>query len=122
MRFEIITRRIDCASEKSEGHVEQSSRPARTAEGGTVVAGPQITARTDGADRPRRIDRPRNTRPGTSDWQLTYVRPEKTPRFARSSSKDIASHPSVRRGETIAFHLSADPVCPCDNRHLPQGY
>ena len=60
------------------------------------------------AARSRRIDRPRNAKPGTSDWQLTYVHPKKAAAFRTKLVEGYCSQTSVRPGETITFHLSAD--------------
>lgn len=51
-----------------------------------------------------------NARPGTSDWQLTYVRPEKTAPYRTKLVEGYCSQTSVSPGQAIRFHLSADPA------------
>src|SRR5688500_5198805 len=51
-----------------------------------------------------------NAKPGTADWQLTYMRPERGAAFRTKLVEGYCSRTSVRAGETIAFHLSADPA------------
>lgn len=51
-----------------------------------------------------------NAKPGTADWQLTYVRPEKTGVWRTKYVEGYCNRTSVSAGETIAFHLSADPA------------
>jgi hypothetical protein len=50
-----------------------------------------------------------NAKPGTADWQLTYVRPEKTGAWRTKLIEGYCSRTSVRAGETVAFHLSVLP-------------
>lgn len=51
-----------------------------------------------------------NAKPGTSAWQLTYVRPDKNGAVRTSRIEGYCSHTSVRAGETITFHLSTTPA------------
>ena len=51
-----------------------------------------------------------NARPGTSDWQLTYVRPIGRGLYRSKLIEGFCSRTSVRAGETIDLFLSADPA------------
>ncbi|HZK79439.1 MAG TPA: N,N-dimethylformamidase beta subunit family domain-containing protein, partial [Humisphaera sp.] len=51
-----------------------------------------------------------NSKPGTSDWQLTYVRPEKSGAFRSRLIEGYCSHVSIRAGDTLQFHLSSVPA------------
>ena len=51
-----------------------------------------------------------NAKPGTSDWQLTYVRPDRGAPYRTKLVEGYCSRTSVRPGETIGLHLSADPA------------
>ncbi len=51
-----------------------------------------------------------NRRPGTDDWQLTYVKPDRGNAHRTKLVEGYCSHTSIRPGETIAFHLSAGPA------------
>lgn len=51
-----------------------------------------------------------NRKPGTDDWQLTYTRLESGNKHRTKLVEGYCSQTSVRAGETIDFHLSADPA------------
>jgi len=51
-----------------------------------------------------------NRKPGTTDWQLTYVRQIPGNRFRTSLVEGYCSQTSVRAGETLDIFLSADPA------------
>ena len=73
----------------------------RAAAGGLVV--PRVST-------PSRAANPivaENQKPGTTDWQLTYVRSEN---HRSPMIEGYCSRASVRPDETITFHLSADPA------------
>ncbi|MGH9340462.1 MAG: N,N-dimethylformamidase beta subunit family domain-containing protein, partial [Acidobacteriota bacterium] len=50
-----------------------------------------------------------NSRPGTTDWQLTYVRSQ---HYRSPLIEGYCSRATVRPGETIDLFLSADPATP----------
>lgn len=51
-----------------------------------------------------------NQKPGTTDWQLTYVRTDSKQKLRSRLIEGYASHRSVLAGEKIAFHVSTDPA------------
>ena len=51
-----------------------------------------------------------NRRPGTDAWQLTYVYPNAGGGSRTTFVEGFCSHTSVRAGERLAIHLSADPA------------
>jgi hypothetical protein len=51
-----------------------------------------------------------NSRPGTTDWQLSYVRPDRSSPYRTKLVEGYCSRTSVRPGETLDLFLSADPA------------
>jgi hypothetical protein len=66
-------------------------------------------------EHPRRqpdLIRRENEHPGTTDWQLTYVRVDPRTRYRSRLIEGYVSRQSVRAGETLAFYVSTDPPTP----------
>jgi hypothetical protein len=51
-----------------------------------------------------------NRRPGTDEWQLTYVYPNAGDGSRTTFVEGFCSHTSIRAGEKLAIYLSADPA------------
>jgi hypothetical protein len=51
-----------------------------------------------------------NARPGTADWQLTYVRFDAKAKFRQSLIEGYCTRTTVAAGETIGFCVSTDPA------------
>jgi len=71
------------------------------------LAGSQPGRRPSGLNRPIAAE---NRKTGTTDWQLTYTRPQAGTNYRSKLVEGYCSRTSVRPGETIDFFLSADPA------------
>ncbi|HRP32425.1 MAG TPA: twin-arginine translocation signal domain-containing protein [Agriterribacter sp.] len=60
-----------------------------------------------------------NEKPGTTDWQLTYVRSEK---YRSAIIEGFCSHTSASAGETIDIYLSANPAATVSVHIYRMGY
>ncbi len=79
-----------------------------TAKAGFASALAPLTARAARvAGAPRGVIAEENRRPGTTDWQLTFVRSDK---FRSAVIEGYCSHTSVRPGGSIEVFLSAQPA------------
>ena len=72
----------------------------------------------------RDLIRLENEKPGTSDWQLTYVRLDQSgPAGTRSPGiEGYCSRQSVAAGEPIEFFVSAEPACQFTIEIFRMGY
>ncbi len=80
----------------------------KTAAAGAVFAGSE----TASADSQQRAENPisaENQRPGTTDWQLTRVRPNEG-RFRTSLIEGYCSHQSIAAGDTLQVFVSTQPA------------
>src|SRR5262245_9185728 len=51
-----------------------------------------------------------NEKPGTTDWQLTYVKFDAKAKLRQSLIEGFCTHTSVAPGDTIGFCVSTDPA------------
>ena len=51
-----------------------------------------------------------NAKPGTTDWQLTYVKFDGKELYRTRLIEGYCSRTSVRPGQKITFHISTEPV------------
>jgi hypothetical protein len=63
-----------------------------------------------------------NEKPGTTDWQLTYVKFDGKGKFRQSLIEGYCTRTSVAAGEQIGFCVSADPATPFDIDIYRLGY
>ncbi|MFZ2643976.1 MAG: N,N-dimethylformamidase beta subunit family domain-containing protein, partial [Verrucomicrobiia bacterium] len=72
----------------------------------------------------RDLIRRENQKAGTSDWQLTYVRLDKsdTTGFRSPGIEGYCSRQSVAAGEPIEFFVSTDPACSFTLEIFRMGY
>mgnify|MGYP000873574368 FL=1 len=72
----------------------------------------------------RDVIRRENAQPGTSDWQLTYVRLDKSGRegFRSPGIEGYCSRQSVAAGEAIEFFVSTNPACQFTVEIFRMGY
>ena len=90
------------------------SAPAALAATGTLVLG--------NAPAPdNRLVR-ENTKPGTTDWQLTYVKFDGKERFRSRLIEGYCSRTSVRPGQKITFHISTEPAARTRIEIFRMGY
>src|SRR5690349_19142893 len=84
---------------------------AATAAAVGAALNPKLTAAAKAVAQGDGLIARENAKTGTSDWQLTYVRPEKsTGSYRTKLIEGYCSHTSIRPGEALTFHLSADPA------------
>jgi len=85
---------------------------AATAMGLASAGGTAVSAAPDAgvAGAARGMIADENRRPGTADWQLTYVRPDKKDAVRTRRIEGYCSHTSVRAGEKLSIHLSSTPA------------
>jgi hypothetical protein len=77
-----------------------------------ALAGAALAAAAAPPDRqPDRI-RSENTRPGTTDWQLTYTKVDPKTRYRSPLIEGYCSKTSVKVGGRIGFHVSTNPPSP----------
>jgi len=63
-----------------------------------------------------------NSRPGTRDWQLTYIRTDRNQPRRSKLIEGYCSQQSVSAGETLQIFLSADPAAKCTIDLYRLGY
>ncbi|MBP3960774.1 hypothetical protein J8F10_36600 [Gemmata sp. G18] len=63
-----------------------------------------------GAERRKTVVAAENEKPGTSDWQLTYVKFDAKAKYRQSLIEGYCTRTSVAAGEKIAFCVSTDPA------------
>ena len=51
-----------------------------------------------------------NAKPGTTDWQLTYIKFDAKAKLRQSLIEGFCTHTSVAPGESIGFRVSTDPA------------
>src|SRR4029077_18833758 len=71
--------------------------------------GADASARTPKPDNRVKIE---NDKPGTTDWQLTYVKFDAKAKFRQSLIEGYCTRMSVAAGESIGFCVSTDPASP----------
>jgi hypothetical protein len=73
---------------------------------------------------PRQSDliRAENEKPGTRDWMITHSRVEPATKYRCPWIEGYASRTSVRAGETIKFHISANPASAYNVAFYRLGY
>ncbi len=101
-------RRVDRRSllkSLAAGTVSGLAGAGTTLPAGTVLGDERPTASS--ADNPIVIE---NRRPGTLDWQLTYVRTDRSTKFRCSLIEGYCSQTSVTAGDTLDLFLSANPA------------
>jgi hypothetical protein len=77
---------------------------------GIAVVGPSASVLAN--DRAASLVAEENSRPGTRDWMLRNTRIEPASRYRCPWIEGYCSHRSVRAGDTITFHMSANPASP----------
>ena len=65
-------------------------------------------SQAEDATQPKAINR-ENAKPGTTDWQLTYVKFDGKEKFRTRLIEGYRSSASVRPGRRISFHLTDLP-------------
>lgn len=88
---------------------QRQELPRRRFLQGASAAAATVLSSSAQAENPNPI-RQENSHPGTSDWQLTYVRPDKNGSWRTKLVEGYCSQTSVRAGQTLTLHLSADPA------------
>ena len=76
---------------------------------GVISLAQAMPANAVTASAQNRIQR-ENSLPGTKDWMLTKIRVEPASRYRCPWIEGYCSRTSVRRGESISFHVSTNPV------------
>jgi hypothetical protein len=74
-----------------------------------------------GVVRDDRVQR-ENSRPGTTDWQLTNARVDPASKYRCPWIEGYCSHTSVRAGEALTFHVSTNPPSPFRLEIFRTGY
>ncbi|MFM8270908.1 MAG: N,N-dimethylformamidase beta subunit family domain-containing protein [Gemmata sp.] len=77
-------------------------------------AAPAAGARTAGAAE--------NEKPGTTDWQLTYVKFDAKAKYRQSLIEGYCTRTSAAAGEKLGFCVSADPAAPFTIDVYRMGY
>ena len=67
-----------------------------------------FASRLTAADRRPDLIRAENEKPGTTDWQLTYVKFDPKAKYRQSLIEGYCDRTSVRAGETIDFFVSTE--------------
>jgi len=63
-----------------------------------------------------------NAKPGSTDWQLTYVKFDAKAKFRQSLIEGYCSKMSVKGGDTLAFCVSVEPASPFTIDIYRMGY
>lgn len=95
---------------------------ALTAAGTAVALGGCVTTTSRFARAQPNLIRRENQRPGTRDWQLTQVRIDAATKWRSPSLEGYVSQTSVRAGDRVSFHLSANPAGPVRLELFRLGY
>ena len=85
----------------------------KTAAAGAVAGALPLAPMVAGAATPEPTSNPivaENRKPGTTDWQLTYVRPTDGSGYRTKLVEGYCSRTSVRPGESMDLLLSTDPA------------
>src|SRR5690349_8224830 len=81
-----------------------------------VIAAGAVTAGVNPAARPAErnpdLIRVENARPGTTDWQLTYVKFDPKAKFRQSLIEGYCDRMSVAAGEKLTVFVSTDRPTP----------
>src|SRR5689334_12699966 len=83
--------------------------PTRREALGAVVA---ITAGVNPAARQQDLIKAENAKPGTTDWQLTYVKFDAKAKYRQSLIEAYCTRMSVKAGDKLGFCVSTDPASP----------
>lgn len=94
---------------------------AATALTGCVADKKSVGSRA-GDDSRRNLIREENSRPGTRDWMLTNTRIAPKTKYRCPWIEGYCSRTSVRAGEAISFHVSANPPSPFTLEIFRMGY
>ena len=86
-----------------------------------ALAGTAGLVRADPAHKTRLIA-DENTKPGTTDWQLTYVKFDAKAKFRQSLIEGYCTRTSVAAGEKIGFCISTEPASPFSIDVFRLGY
>ena len=81
-----------------------------------------FTSRLAAAERRPDLIRAENDKPGTTDWQFTYVKFDPKAKFRQSLIEGYCDRVSVRAGETITFFVSAASPTPATIDLYRLGY
>src|SRR5262245_9456960 len=88
---------------------ELNRREALGAMAATVGTG-GLTPAARPEPRQRDLIKAENEKPGTTDWQLTYVKLDPKAKYRQPLIEGFCTHTSAAPGETIGFHVSTDPA------------
>lgn len=86
------------------------SEPTRREALAAAAATAALSASSPAAERRRDFIRAENARPGTTDWQLTYVKFDGKAKCRQSLIEGYCTRMSVKAGEKIGFCVSTDPA------------
>src|SRR5689334_10923056 len=86
-----------------------------------ALAAPLLGGLTSPARQDARIKK-ENERPGTTDWQLTYVKFDAKAKYRQSLIEGYCTRTSVAAGEKIGFCVSTDPATPFTIDVYRMGY
>ena len=91
--------------------------------GGSVAAAAGLGAMPNAAARSHGHALAReNAKPGTRDWQLTYVRVDPKTRYRSPWIEGYCSKASVAAGESLDIMVSTNPACPFSVEIYRMGY
>jgi hypothetical protein len=97
------------ANDRTDGATRRQMLRTTAAAGLAAVALPARVGGAEPTDNP--IVR-ENQHPGTRDWMLGETHIEPASRYRSPRIEGYCSHRVVRAGETISFHVSANPAAP----------
>jgi hypothetical protein len=76
-----------------------------------LAAAALIGANAGAADAPRKnAVAAENEKPGSTDWQLTYIKFDAKARYRQSLIEGYCTHTSVQAGDTLGFRVGTDPA------------
>ena len=78
----------------------------------SAAAALAASSRTDARDHDAGRIKAENDKPGTTDWQLTYVKFDARAKYRQSIIEGYCTRTSVAAGETIGFCVSTEPASP----------